>query len=752
MNVTQYLERLRGNPETARNITYWHTQPAKEAVYAPFPAWLDARVAAALHKRDISQLYAHQAEALQRVHDAQDVVVVTPTASGKTLCYNLPVLDAICRDDTTRALYLFPTKALAADQVSELYEMITQAGVDVKTYTYDGDTSPAARQAVRQAGHIVVTNPDMLHSGIMPHHTKWVKLFENLKFIVIDEVHTYRGVFGSHMANVLRRLLRLCEFYGSHPRIICCSATIANPLELAQNVCGRSMTLVDNNGAPTGEKHFIFYNPPVVNEMLGIRKSAVLEARKLATDLIINRISTIIFARSRVMVEVLLSYLKELVKTQLGSSDMVRGYRGGYLPTERRAIEKGLRDGSVLGVVSTNALELGIDIGTLDVCVLCGYPGNIASTWQQSGRSGRRKGVSATIMVANSSPLNQFIIQHPTYFFNQPPEYGIINADNLYILLSHIKCAAYELPFVDGEEYGGRPIAEILSFLEQQGVLRHVGGTWHWSTDEFPASEISLRSATAENFIIVDKTTPNHRVIGEMDRFTAPMLLHDEAIYLHEGRQYQVEKLDFEDRRAYVKAVEVNYYTDANLAVNLRVIDAFKSKGDKLKAVLGEVVVTAMTTIFKKMRFDTHENIGYGRVNLPDLQMHTSACWLIIDESLLGGYQPSQVEGALLGIGNLLANIAPVYVMCDAKDISVYPQVKSPYTHQPTLFIYDTIPAGMGLSDRLYEMSGELLRQALRMVEKCPCPSGCPSCVGTDGADKHMVKDVLRRLCAQMEG
>lgn len=751
MNITQYLERFRSNPETARNITYWHTEPAKEAVYAPFPAWLDGRVAQALHKRGISQLYSHQAEALERVHEGEDVVVVTPTASGKTLCYNLPVLNAICRDDTTRALYLFPTKALAADQVSELYEMITEAGVDVKTYTYDGDTPPAARQAVRQAGHIVVTNPDMLHSGIMPHHTKWVKLFENLKFIVIDEVHTYRGVFGSHMANVMRRLLRLCDFYGSHPRIICCSATIANPLELAQNICGRTMELVDNNGAPTGEKHFIFYNPPVVNEMLGIRKSAVLEARKIATDLIVNHISTITFARSRVAVEVLLSYLKELVRTQLGTSDMVRGYRGGYLPTERRAIEKGLRDGSVLGVVSTNALELGIDIGTLDVCVLCGYPGNIASTWQQSGRSGRRKGVSATILVANSSPLNQFIIQHPTYFFNQPPEYGIINADNLYILLSHIKCAAYELPFVDGEEYGGRPIMEILSFLEQQGVLRHVGDTWHWSTDEFPASEISLRSATAENFIIVDKTTPDHQVIGEMDRFTAPMLLHDEAIYLHEGRQYQVEKLDFEDRRAYVKAVEANYYTDANLAVNLRVIDAFKSKGEKLKAVLGEVVVTAMTTIFKKMRFDTHENIGYGRVNLPDLQMHTSACWLVIDESLLAGYQPSQIEGALLGIGNLLANIAPIYVMCDAKDISVYPQVKSPYTHQPTLFIYDTIPAGMGLSDRLYEMSGELLRQALFMVEKCPCPSGCPSCVGTDGADKHMVKEVLRLLCKQAE-
>ncbi|MDD3244106.1 MAG: DEAD/DEAH box helicase [Eubacteriales bacterium] len=751
MNITQWLTRFRSDPTTAQNITYWNTIPAREAVYAPFPDWLDGRIAAALQKRGVTQLYSHQAEALTAVRAQHDVCVVTPTASGKTLCYNLPVMNAILEDDSARALYLFPTKALAADQVSELYELIREAGVEIKTYTYDGDTPPAARQAVRQAGHIVVTNPDMLHSGILPHHTKWVKLFENLKFIVIDEVHTYRGVFGSHMANVMRRLLRLCEFYGSHPRIICCSATIANPKELAESVCGREMELVDRNGAPSGEKHFIFYNPPVVNEMLGIRKSAVLEARKITTDLIVNRISTIVFARSRVMVEVLLSYLKELVKTRLGDSDMVRGYRGGYLPTQRRAIEKGLRDGSVVGVVSTNALELGIDIGTLEVCVLCGYPGSIASTWQQSGRSGRRQGISATILVANSSPLNQFMVQHPTYFFHQPPEYGVINPDNLYILLSHIKCAAYELPFVDGETYGGKPVTEILSFLEESGMLRHVGNTWHWSTEEFPASEVSLRAAGEENFIIIDTTTPDHQVIGEMDRFTAPMLLHDDAIYLHEGKQFQVQKLDFENHRAYVKSVEVNYYTDANLAVSLRVIDTFKTKGEQLQTSLGEVVVTAMTTIFKKMRFDTHENIGFGKVKLPHLEMHTSACWLAMGDEIWQGMQPSEIEGALVGIGNLIANLAPMYVMCDVKDISVYPQVKAPFTQQPTLFIYDTIPAGMGLSDRLYEMQEQLLKGALDMVNECPCPAGCPSCVGTDGADKHMVRKVLERLCA-LEG
>ena len=749
MNLRQWLQHFKDNPTTARNIAYWHVQDARAAQYESFPGWLDGRIAAALQRRGIHELYSHQRQAIDLIHEGKNVTVVTPTASGKTLCYNLPVLQAIVDDPTARAIYIFPTKALAADQVSELYEVISEAGVEVKTYTYDGDTPPAARKAVRQAGHIVVTNPDMLHAGILPHHTKWVKLFENLKYVVIDEVHTYRGVFGSHLANVLRRLERICAFYGAHPQFICCSATIANPRELAEQITGTEMALVDRNGAPQGEKHLIFYNPPVVNEQLGIRASVLLESRKIAADLIVNGISTIAFARSRVAMEVLVSYLKRTVADALGDSNLVRGYRGGYLPTERRAIERALRSGEVRGVVSTNALELGIDIGSLDACVLCGYPGTIASTWQQSGRAGRRQGVAATVLVGNSSPLNQFMMKHPEYFLSQPPENGLINADNLYVLLSHIKCAAFELPFRDGDRYGGNRIEEILHFLEEAGLLRHVGDTWHWATEEFPATEVSLRSASNENFIITDISTGTHRVIGEMDRFAAPMLLHDEAIYMHEGQQYQVEKLDFPNKKAYVRAVDVEYYTDADLSVSLRVLDCMKQDGGpRLMRSHGEVLVSSIVTIFKKMRLETHENIGWGQVHLPELEMHTTAYWLTFEEDLLRAIGPYAVEGGLIGIANLMSNIAPVYLMCDPKDISVFPQAKSPYTNQPTIFLYDTIPGGMGLAEKLYELHGELLRQCRQMVLDCPCPSGCPSCVGPDGVSKQAVLTLLDALCA----
>ena len=748
MNLRQWLVNFRDNPATAKNITYWHVQDSRDAEYEPFPEWLDERIMGALKRRKIWQLYSHQREAVDLSHEGKNVTVVTPTASGKTLCYNLPVLNRIVNDPTARAIYLFPTKALAADQVSELYELIGEAGVDVKTYTYDGDTPPAARKAVRQAGHIVVTNPDMLHSGILPHHTKWVKLFENLQYVVIDEVHSYRGVFGSHLANVLRRLKRLCDFYGSHPQFICCSATIANPGELAEQITAVPMSVVNRNGAPRGEKHFVFYNPPVVNEQLGIRASSLHESKKIATDLVINGIPTIVFSRARVTMEVLVSALKAAVKDVLGDSGLVRGYRGGYLPSERRAIEKGLREGSVRAVVSTNALELGIDIGSLDACVLNGYPGTVASTWQQSGRAGRRQGVAATVFVANSSPLNQFMMKHPEYFLNQPPENGLVNPDNLYILLSHVKCAAFELPFHDGDLYGGKEIGEVLKFLEDAGILRHVGGVWHWSAEEFPASDVSLRSASNENFIIIDTTTGTHRVIGEMDRFAAPMLLHDEAIYIHEGQQFQVDKLDFPNKKAYVKAVDVEYYTDADLSVNLRVLDRFRHEEGRVSArSWGEALVTSLVTMFKKMRLENNENIGWGRVHLPELEMHTTAYWMSFDEGFLRSYGADAMESGLMGIANLVSNIAPVYLMCDPKDISVFPQAKSPYTLKPTIFIYDTIPGGMGLSEKLFDLHGEILAQCLKMVKDCPCPSGCPSCVGPDGVDKRMVVGLLEAIC-----
>ncbi|MDD7411793.1 MAG: DEAD/DEAH box helicase [bacterium] len=758
MNLSQYIGVLKNDPGFMANVTCWKELPARPARYLPFPDSLDARAVEALGKKGITQLYSHQRQAIDAALRGEDVVVVTPTASGKTLCYNLPVLDAILKDKNARALYLFPTKALSADQAAELYSLVELLGEDIKCYTYDGDTPAAARSAIRQAGHVVVTNPDMLHAGILPHHTKWVKLFENLRYVVIDEIHAYRGVFGGNLANVIRRLQRICAFYGAHPQFICCSATIKNPDELARQMIGRPLTLIDDNGAPAGKKHVVFYNPPVVNRQLGIRKSALGETRRIATGFLKNHIQSIVFARARVAVEVLVRSLKDQVRDALGNADSVRGYRGGYLPTLRREIERELRAGRITTVVSTNALELGIDIGQLDACILCGYPGTIASTWQQAGRAGRRQGESLLIVVANSSPLDQYIINHPEYFFGQSPEQALVNPDNLYILLNHVKCAAYELPFEEGERFGGlESTGEILDYLTEQGVLYKVGTRWHWMADEFPQATINLRSACDQNFVIIDISNPRaHRVIGEMDRFTVPMLLHQYAIYLHEGRQYQVEQLDFDDKKAYVRAVDVDYYTDADLTTSMKVLDVFDEADDPapLHRARGEVMVSSMVRLFKKMKLDTQENLGWGPVSLPELEMQTTACWWTLPDELVESYGKEALGAAMVGLAHLMRGIAPLYLMCASSDISVEYHVRDPFTQKPTLYLYDCIQGGIGLSDRIYETGTLLFEQALSAVRECPCEQGCPSCVGAGAGEeaKKTLIDLLERILSGQVG
>lgn len=728
-SMTEMIEWFRQSPEIMEQVTHWHTIPPREAKYAPFPEDLRPDIQEALRDRGIFRLYSHQAASFEAVRAGKHTVTVTPTASGKTLCYNLPVLQQILEDDSSRALYLFPTKALAQDQVAELKELVDAMDADIKTHTYDGDTPPNVRQAIRNAGHIVVTNPDMLHSAILPHHTKWVKLFENIRYIVIDEVHSYRGVFGSHVANVIRRLKRICRFYGSSPQFLCASATIDNPKEHAERLIGEPVELIDNNGAPAGEKHFVFYNPPVVNRQLGIRRSSVLETRKIAGHLLNNGIQTIVFARSRVSVEILLTYLQDTIRHELGAKS-IRGYRGGYLPKLRREIERGLRSGEIRGVVSTNALELGIDIGQLQACVLNGYPGTIASTWQQSGRAGRRQESSLTVMVASSNPLDQYVIQNPGYFFERPPERALIHPDNLIILVDHIKCAAYELPFEEGETFGEESLADILDFLTEEKILHRVKDRWYWMEQSFPAHDISLRSAAQENFIIID-TTSGSRVIGEVDRFSAPTLIHEEAIYIHEGVQYQVEKLDWEEKKAYVREVNVDYFTDASLAVQLKVLHVHKEESlPGISRQFGEVTVNAKPTIFKKIKLRTHENIGSGPIHLPEEEMHTSSYWFTISDELAATMSVNDIQYALLGLSNVLVHIAPLHLMCDPLDIRVVPQVKAVHNHKPTIFFYDRYPGGVGLSERLYEVHGELLRQAADLIGRCTCLSGCPSCVG----------------------
>ncbi|MCG1023096.1 DEAD/DEAH box helicase [Sutcliffiella horikoshii] len=748
--IYEVIDWMKREESIAKNIVHWETVPPKEAQSVPFPKEIDKRLLQSLTNRGISSLYTHQAAAFEAAIHKRHFVAVTPTASGKTLCYNLPVLQKIVQNNDARALYLFPTKALAQDQKSELNEIITQMGVPINSYTYDGDTAPTIRQKVRKAGHVVITNPDMLHSAILPHHTKWVSLFENLEYIVIDELHTYRGVFGSHVANVIRRLKRICNFYGSNPTFICTSATIANPKELAEELTGENFELINNNGAPSSKKHIVFYNPPIVNKPLNIRRSATLEVRKLAAEFLQEKIQTIVFAKSRVRVEILLTYLKELVKDQLGEKS-IQGYRGGYLPTQRRAIEKGLRNGEIYGVISTNALELGVDIGQLQVCIMTGYPGTIASAWQQAGRAGRRQGEAVIVMVASSNPLDQYVIQHPEFFLKSNPESARINPNNLVILVDHIKCAAYELPFKKGDTFDGVELEDILDYLTEERVLHENGGKWHWMNDAFPAHNISLRSASQENVIIVDQSSkPANKVIGEMDRFSSMTLLHDEAIYLHQGVQYQVEKLDWEEKKAFVREVNVDYFTDANLAVSLDVLEVDKQTEYSTGTIsFGDVSVRAMATIFKKIKFETHENIGSGPIYLPEEELQTSATWITLEEEITQNLKGDDLEKSLLGIAHALKHVAPLLLMCEPMDVQVVPQVKSTHDEKPVIYFYDRYPGGVGLSEKAFSHINELLKRASELIGSCPCRSGCPSCIGADYPDedsKQLALSLLRQL------
>ncbi|MDR3280974.1 MAG: DEAD/DEAH box helicase, partial [Synergistaceae bacterium] len=701
--------------------------PAREANCGEWPD-IDPRLIASLKSRGIDRLYSHQAAAVALGVAKKDFVIVTPTASGKTLCYNVPVLDAIMKSPSSRAIYLFPTKALSQDQMAELHSLVEETRLDVRTHTYDGDTPGDIRTKVRKSGHIVITNPDMLHTGILPHHTKWKDLFENLKYIVIDELHTYKGIYGSHLALILRRLERICEFYGSRPSFICCSATIANPAELASELTGRAVELISENGAPSCERHIIFYNPPVVNQQLGIRRSALFEAARIAIEAVTGGIRTIVFSRSRINVELLLKYIQDAAIGKRIPPERIAGYRGGYLPNERRAIEHGLRSGDIHCVVSTNALELGVDIGSLELAVLHGYPGSVSSAWQQMGRAGRRAegGVSAAVMVASSTQLDQFLSMNPSYFFGASPEKARINPSNPYIQIGHIKCSSFELPFYEGEKFGGEEIDDALDFLARNDVLHKTEGRYFWQEDSYPAASLSLRSATSENFVIHDITdVANPTVIGQMDRRTAPTLIFPQAIYFHAGEPYQVQELDHEEMRCYVKKVNVDYYTDGDAAARIEVLDEMETRENM---GWGEVLLAVRPTIYKKIKLQTHENVGYGHIHLPEEQMHTTAFWINLGEETISQDAPTDggEKESLHSLVNLVKGVAPLYLMCDRGDIIVKGHERDPHFRRPTLFVADNVPGGIGLAEALYDLGTELFTSCLDAVTNCKCSWGCP--------------------------
>ena len=747
--------------------------PARDARVAPFPEFLPERVTEVLKSRGVENLYSHQAAAATLAHEGKNIVVVTPTASGKTLCYNLPILSALVENPESRALYLFPTKALAQDQLVELNRWTEKLGDDLRTFTYDGDTPQDARKAIRARANLVITNPDMLHTGILPHHTKWERLFENLRYVVIDELHYYRGVFGSHLADVIRRLKRIAEFYGSHPQFVCTSATIANPAELARRIIEQDIMLVDENGAPAAEKFFVLYNPPVVNPQLGIRRSYLNETRRLAKAFMMRGLETIVFANSRLATEILVTYLKEDFARRPVGADVVRGYRGGYLPLERREIERDLREGRLLGVIATNALELGIDIGSLDVAVMAGYPGTIASTWQRAGRAGRREGSSAAVLVASSAPLDQFIVQNPDYFFDHSPEHGYVNPDNLHILINHLKCAAFELPLKEGEKFGDLDLNLLCGHLEELGFLHKTSEGWHWISESYPADAISLRSVSSDNFVIID-ITHEPRIIGEVDFSSALTTVHEKAIYLQNGQQYHVERLDYEERKAYVRQCDSEYYTDAISYTKIKILENFDSApaGPAFRNH-GEVQVNTQVVGFKKIKFHTNQNVGSGELMLPEQEMHTTAFWLTLPQPLLEAMPYSRDDrlNGVQGLGHALQAIGTLLMMCDARDLGVAvgenlaiaedvetsPAASarpSVYTKifEPNIYLYDKYPGGIGFSEPLFRLSPSLLENTRRLIANCACESGCPSCVGPVGEVGEKGKEVVLAILSSILG
>ncbi len=736
------------------HVTAVRRLEAAAAEYAPFPDAVDSRLRAALATRGIEQLYTHQAEAVDHALSGRHVVVITPTASGKTLCYNVPILTSILQDPSSRALYLFPTKALAQDQLAELQGLCEtiagQTSEQIGVFTYDGDTPADARRTIRARAHLVLSNPDMLHAGILPHHPRWAKLFENLRYVVIDELHAYRGVFGSHLSNVLRRLRRVCRHYGSDPVFLCSSATIANPRELAEKLVDRPFELVDKSGAPRGEKYFVFVNPPVVNHQLGIRRSCLTETRRIAAEFLKRQLQIIVFAQSRLSTEILTTYLKDDFEDHPGAPERIRGYRGGYLPLRRREIEKGLREGAVRAVVSTNALELGIDIGALDVSVMAGYPGTIAATWQRAGRAGRRSGRSAAVLVASSAPLDQFIVRNPSYFFERSPERALVDPDNLHILVDHIKCAAFELPFEGAETFGRHDLGEVLGVLAEQGLVHKSGeegsGHWTWTSESYPADAVSLRSISSDNFVIVD-TTGEPRVIGETDFTSGPATLHEKAIYIIEGQLFQVEKLDFEGRKAFVRSIDCDYYTDAITYSRVTVLDTFADIGSHSH---GEVHVVSRVVGFKKIKFYTNENVGSGELDLPEQQMHTTAYWITVPPAVMDSlpYAPDDRRDGVVGLAFALRQVAQLLLMCDRHDVGISIDTAEP--SEPRIFVYDNYPGGIGFSQPLHRLHPELLDNTRRLIAECPCESGCPGCVGPVGNTGPLAKTAALRILERL--
>lgn len=761
-DINDVIERLKRSKK-AGGITSWNTLESSPADLREFPQTLHPELVRVLKLKGVNALYSHQLAAWEVIQNNGNPVIVTPTASGKTLCYNLPVLHHLITSPKARALYIYPTKALAQDQYHELLETTAMLDMDLGVGTYDGDTPSNSRKTIRERASIILTNPDMLHAGILPHHSRWQRFFRELAVVVIDELHHYRGVFGSHLCNVLRRLERICRFHGAHPQYIMSSATLANPSDHAARMIGRDVTLINRSGAPQGKKSFVFYNPPVVDPEGMIRRSYLDETLYFARLLFQAGIQTIIFTRSRRNVELILKELRRIFEIPI-DDPRICGYRGGYLPRERRQIERDLREGKTRCVVATSALELGIDVGDMGAAIMAGYPGTVASTWQRAGRAGRRDSNSLALMVASAAPLDQYMVRYPEYFFGHPSERGLINPDNLLILLEHIRCAAFELPFDESELFSNLAnTTEFLEYLQEEGVMQRSGNRWFYTGGGYPAETVSLRSISGETVSLVDVSGPSNTVIGQVDSISSHALVHPEAVYIHAGRLYLVETLDLEMKQAKLVPVDLGYFTTPLEVTTVTVIESLDQMQLRYRVEYGDVQVHTQVAGYKKLKFGSQENLGTGVVTLPEQELVTTGVWLELPlniADLTGVSTIKEIAAGFIGALQAIHSVSSVLLMCDPGDIgSCVTCVKGTWSAQVdhlgmvqltgasdassgyvNLFVYDRYPGGIGLSESLYSIIKDVVHRALELARSCSCSNGCPGCIGPVMAMENDVK------------
>jgi DEAD/DEAH box helicase domain-containing protein len=744
MDAGQFITQMKKEDFFADQVVHVEELPPREAQYEEIDGGMHPAIEGVLQQLGINQLYSHQAEAVNSVRKGNNIVIVTGTASGKTLCYTVPVMEELLKDDKATMLFLYPTKALAQDQLRGLgLFQQPEAGIKFMAGTYDGDTPQNLRRKIKDGGNIILTNPDMMHQGMLPQHARWNRVFANLKYVVIDEVHAYRGVFGSHLANVMRRLRRICRHYGSSPQFICSSATIANPQKHAERVCGVEMDLIDNDGSPRGKKQFVLWNPPPLKSAAsgdsanwrigGDRRSPMGEAICLMASLVKEKIQTIAFVRTRLASELIFKGCRErLMPFSRKLANSVHAYRGGYLAEKRREIEQKLANREILGVSSTNALELGIDIGSLEACILVGYPGTIASLWQQAGRAGRGTEESIVFLLAQNSPMDQYLMAHTGYLFDQNPENAVVDPDNPHIVVGHLKCASHELPILleEVEDFGdyAEPVLEV---LEEDQNIRNIDGKWYWSTSEYPAAGVNLRNIAGPVYTIQDESD-GQRVIGTLDEISAMSQLHTHAVYLHSAETYFVDRLDLEQKIAFVKKEPLDYYTQSVQTSEIR-IDEAEDEEEWKGGVLGHGDVTVTTTIpmFKKIRYHSRDSLGFEKLELPPQILETVAFWFAPPESITRAMtEKNMLMGeALMGIANVLIEVAPLFVMCDTQDIGVVVDEKN--LNRSALFFHDRYPGGMGFSRRCMDRFDDIMVTISDVIRDCGCIDGCPSCVGS---------------------